>query len=112
MKKRKRLIKKVKMNFTSALSTGMYDEDINEIYLGDQVEFCGMKGVICFECGAFGIGIKDGISYVKIQELMNSINHCCGNTYHGCFNDHFISLYEIYNAFNCEEDCLYIVNII
>jgi len=92
--------------------TNMYDKNCDEIYLGDKVDLFGMNGNICFECGSFGIGFKDGIDYNLIQAKMDETDWCCGNKYNGCFNDNFLSLYELYNAFNGEGDYIDVLEVI
>ena len=53
------------------LETGLMDKNCDDIKLGDQVNLFGMKGKVCFECGAFGIGFPDGIDYDLIQSEMD-----------------------------------------
>lgn len=88
--------------------TGVCYEDGNEICLGDKVSLItGDIGTVVFECGAYGIDISDGtIDYEKMQSKMDELDWCCGNRYCGCKNDNFISLWELYWNFNCE-DVLY-----
>lgn len=93
--------------------TGLYYEDGNEICLGDKVSLItGDTGEIVFECGAYGIGVLGDIDYEKIQSKMDKNDWCCGNRYHGCCNDNFISLWELYWNFNCEENFLNSINLI
>jgi hypothetical protein len=88
--------------------TGLCYEDGNVICLGDKVSLItGDVGEVVFECGAYGIAISEGIDYEKIQLKMDESVLCCGNRYNGCHNDNFISLWELYWNFNCEEDVLY-----
>lgn len=88
--------------------TGLCYEDENEICLGDHVLLItGDVGKIVFECGAYGVAIQDCIDYYKIQAKMDESDWCCGNRYSGCKNDNFISLWELYWNFNCEDDYLY-----
>jgi hypothetical protein len=91
------------------LEIGLMNKNYDDIRLNDQVDLFGMKGKICFEVGAYGIGFQECIDYDLIQEEMDKDSNCCGNKYYGCFNDHFLSLYELYNAFNCDEGCVYIL---
>lgn len=90
-------------------STGLAYENGNEITLSDKVRFItGDIGEIVYECGAFGVAL-DSIDYEKIQQIMDSYPHCCGNNFHGCENYNFISLWELYWNFNCEEDVLFVL---
>ena len=90
------------------MKIGLFYTDGNEILLGDNVKLiAGQIGEVVFERGAFGVGVQEGVDYNKIQESMNEIDWCCGNYYSGCLNDNFISLWELYWNFNCEEDVLY-----
>jgi len=92
--------------------TGLGDTNCKDIFNNDKVDFLGMKGEICFECGAFGIGFVDSIDYDLIQKEMDSRHWCCGNEYSGIFNDNFISLWEIYWNFKCEEGAVDVVEIL
>ena len=88
-------------------SIGLYYDDGNEICLGDKVSLItGEIGEVVFECGAYGVAVFEGIDYKKIQFKMDESKWCCGNYYYGCYNDNFISLWELYWNFNCEEDIL------
>lgn len=94
-------------------NTGLYDMNGEELRLGQKVLFINFQeGEIVFECGAFGIAFENEILYFEIQTIMNTLEHCCGNKYSGVMNDNFISLWEIYDNFNCEDDSLYPVRII
>lgn len=92
--------------------TGLTCSNWGRIHEGDKVEFCGHKGTVIFECGAFGISVEDGIDYSALQRFMNEHEECCGNDYSGCENDNFISLWEIYWNFCCIEDYLWMVKVI
>lgn len=83
--------------------TGVKDLNYDDIYENDKIHFLGMEGKVVYECGAFGIAF-DNIDYDLIQSAMDKEPNCCGNKYEGCFNDNFISLWEIYWNFNCCED--------
>jgi hypothetical protein len=93
-------------------ATGLIDKNYNDIKLNDTVDLFGMKGKICFEVGAFGIGFPCGIDYDLIQTKMDKDDWCCGNAYHGCFNDNFLSLWELYWNFNSDERCIAVLEII
>lgn len=90
------------------MKIGMFDGNCYPFVLGDKVELInGQRGEIVFECGAFGVAIPNFINYEKLQIEMDKLDVCCNNSYHGCFNDNFISLWELYWNFNCEDDILY-----
>lgn len=89
-------------------STSMCDENGDELFLGDKVRLLtGDIGEIALECGSYGVGFADEIDYIKIQAEMDKNDWCCGNEYHGCMNDNFISLWELHWNFNCEDDVIY-----
>lgn len=90
-------------------SIGMFYEGGEEITLGDIAKLItGEVGEVVYECGAYGIAFNH-IDYDKIQQAMDSYPHCCGNDYAGVRNDNFVSLWEIYWNFNCEENILFMI---
>jgi len=92
---------------------GLFDKNGIEFKINDVVEFCGMEGKICFECGAFGIGFDDKIDYKIIeQKLIDISNTLHYSRYYGVYNDNFISLWEIYWNFDCEDNHIWNIEII
>ena len=61
------------------------------------VKFFGMKGEITKECGAFGISTSKQINYDKLETKIPY-----GNSPAFCYNDNFISLWELW--WNYEQD--------
>ena len=76
--------------------TGMSCEN-GMLFEGDVVEFFGMRGEIVQECGAFGIAVSKGIDYDLLE---SKIPH--NNSANFCYNDNFISLWELF--WNYEQD--------
>ena len=73
--------------------TGLLDKNLNKIFVGDIVKFNNQIGEIVFELGSFGIEIKEGLNYKRLEKF---INDCLNNSFSGIFNDNFIPLMEIY----------------
>ena len=91
--------------------TNLIDMNCNMIYDGDDVRLInGQIGRICFESGSFGLVILDGINYKTLQDEMYKMG--INNEFKGCFNDNFISLWELYWNFECEEGVLYCLELI
>lgn len=90
--------------------TCMYDQEGTEIFEGDIVRVVGLfVGVIIFQAGAFGVytgyNLNNYIDYDYLASEIASITGC-NNSPHFCYEDYFISLYELYVNYNGEENCI------
>ena len=87
--------------------TGLTDKNGVNIFEGDIVDLFGMKGKVVQECGAFGIGFLKTIDYDLLESKIpfnNSANFC--------FNDNFISLWEVFWNYEQDDNPLYEVDVI
>lgn len=94
---------------TVGRSTEMYDQDGNKIFEGDIVRVANMFiGKIAFAAGAFGVytghNLNKPIDYDYLASEIAPITGC-NNCPHFCYEDYFVSLYELYCNFNGEENC-------
>lgn len=87
--------------------TGLTDKNSTMIFEGDVVDFFGMRGKIVHECGAFGIGILPCIDYDLLESKLPFRN---GANF--CFNDNFISLWEVFWNYEQDDNPLYEVEVI
>ncbi len=84
---------------------GLLDYKLNEICVGDEVSIFGFKGIVDKVCGAYGILFDDFIEWSVFEENILKITDC-DNLPRFCYNDNFISFWEIYWNYNCEENYL------
>lgn len=88
--------------------TGVTDANFRMIYLGDEVSLFGMVGNVVFESGAYGISFQECIDWdiliIKIGDRTETYNRP-----QFCFNDNFISFWELLWNFNCDDGCCDVV---
>ena len=92
--------------------TGMTDKNGRKIFEGDIVRLFDISvGEIVQECGAFGIGFREPIDYDYLASEIVSITGC-NNTPEFCYNDYYVSLYELYWNYNEENDNISVIEVI
>lgn len=87
------------MNHTAGWSSEIFDKNDIEIFEGDIVRFFGMTGVVVREAGAFGVSSKKTINYDVLEKNIPSPNNPAF-----CYNDNFISLWELIWNYSSLED--------
>ena len=92
--------------------TGLTDKNDKKIFEGDIVKLFDVAvGVIVQECGAFGIGCRQQIDYDYLASEIASVTGY-DNTPMFCYNDNFVSLWELYWNYNDENDEISVVEVI
>ena len=81
------------------------------VYEGDIVRFNNQVGKVVFEKGAFGIGFEDNIDWHKIEKENPILTFVGMGPMTVCYNDHFISFFEIYTMFDSYDEVEVIGNI-
>ena len=90
---------------------GVCDSASREMKVGDTVSLFGMIGTVTFECGAYGIGFTKVIDWDILERNIPEITGCNNRPYF-CYNDNFISFWELLWNFNCEDDLCCVVEIL
>lgn len=85
----------------------MNDKNGKKIFEGDIVEFFNIRGKIVNECGAFGIAVLPNIDYDLLESKIPFNNNA-----NFCFNDNFISLWELWWNYEQDDNPLYEVEVI
>ena len=92
--------------------TGLIDKNGRKIFEGDIVRLFDISvGEIVQECGAFGIGFRKPIDYDYLASEIVSITGC-NNTPEFCYNDNYVSLYELYWNYKEENDNISVIEVI
>ena len=92
--------------------TGLTDKNGKKIFEGDIVLLHNyIVGTIEFGCGAFGIGSREQFDYARLESEIAPITGC-NNTLDCCYNDYFISLFELYWNYNQDGNDLTFVEVI
>lgn len=97
---------------TSNDSIGILDMHGNDIHTGDIVNLFGMKGKVTQECGAYGIAFDTTINWALMKDKIKDITRT-NNQPAFCYNDNFISFYELIWNYNCEDgicDVVFVAN--
>jgi uncharacterized phage protein (TIGR01671 family) len=92
--------------------TGLTDKNGNKIFWGDIVRLFDIAvGEIVQECGAFGIGCRKQIDYDYLASEIAPVTGT-NNTPMFCYNDNYVSLWELYWNYNEEDDNISVIEVI
>ena len=92
--------------------TGLTDKNDRKIFEGDIVKLFDIHvGEIVQECSAFGIGCRQQIDYDYLASEIASVTGY-DNSPMFCYNDNFVSLWELYWNYNEENDEISVIEVI
>lgn len=92
--------------------TGLTDKNGRKIFEGNIVRLFDIAvGKIVFGCGAFGIGCRQQIDYDYLSSEIASVTGC-DNTPMFCYNDNYVSLWELYWNYNEESSGISVIEVI
>ena len=91
--------------------TSISDCNGKTICVGDTVTLFGMVGTVKFEAGAYGIAFSNSIDWELIEGKIFQVTGC-DNSPSFCYNDIFISFWELIWNFNCEDDYCSVVELV
>ena len=91
---------------------GLQDKNGNEIFKSDIVRVAGdWVGQVVFDCGAWGISILPSIDWDYLESQIKEITGC-DNSPCFCYNDNFISFWELMWNYNVEDNWCDVVEVI
>lgn len=74
----------------------LLDKYYNSIKIGDTVSLFGEIGQVHEEMGALGICFKEGVNWELVKDKLKKKENC-KKTLYFCYNETFISFWEIMN---------------
>lgn len=91
---------------------GLSDINGSDIFKGDIVRILDHQvGYVVEECGAYGIAVSPYIDWDYLDSKIAEITGCNNEPYF-CYNDNFISFWELMWNYNREEDSCDVVEVI
>ena len=91
--------------------TTICDANFRQICLGDKIELFGMIGTVVFTSGAYGIGFPEAINWDTVEKNFYALT-IYNNMQNFCYNDNFISFWELLGNFDCEDNVCHVVEIV
>ena len=94
------------MNEDKKQFTGVCDTNVQELCVGDTVKLFHQTGTVVFEEGAFGIVFLETIDWDTVNR---QVEERTLNAPSFCYNDVFVSFWELLWNFNCEQEICSVV---
>lgn len=90
------------------IESSILDANGQPIEIGQNIYIFGQPGKVIFEHGAYAIHFEDSINWQLFEDMISEKTGC-DNRPHFSYNDYCVSFWELFDNYNCEENCCDVV---